>query len=174
MKATLITAGIGALAVLGMAFLLVLEKNAHANTKQALADEKAIVATIQSDYAKLAANRAQAIADALSEQQAELDRYIELEQSLRARLAKMQSDTRADTEEADARIAALIEENENLRLWSSAVVPDDIVDWMLEPLTDPTASAPAGADADDGGQISQPAGGMLSGIADQDGQARPG
>lgn len=141
MKAAAITGGIGVVAVLGVFVLLLLEKNAHADTKQALADERGLVATIRSDYATAAGNRAKLVEESLREQQEELNRQLAQEEKLRADLAKAETRNQADRNTADVRIARLKDENEELREWTVGLVPDDMVDWMLEPIADAAAAA---------------------------------
>lgn len=137
-----VVGGIGAVACLGLFVAWMLEKGAHADTKQALADEQGIVATIRGDYATLAANRAKAIEDALREQQDELDRQLAQEEKLRADLAAAEARSEADRKNADTRIARLKDENEELRKWTVGLVPDDIVDWMREPIDEAAATTP--------------------------------
>lgn len=140
MKAAAVTGGIGIVAVLVVFVALTIEKNAHADTKQKLADEQGITATIRSDYAKAAAERAKMVEASLREQQAELNRQLAQEEQLRSDLAKAEHRNRADRQNADTRIARLKDENEELRKWSAGPVPDDIIDWMLEPITDAAAA----------------------------------
>ena len=141
MKAAGVVGGIGIVAVLVVFVALVNEKSAHATTKQLLADEKGLVATIRSDYATAAARRAKLVEASLREQQAELNRQLAQEEKLRANLAAAEAKSAADRKDADTRIARLKDENEELRQWTVTPVPDDMVDWMLEPVTDAIGAA---------------------------------
>ncbi len=143
MKAAAVTGGIGIVAVLAVFVALMIEKSAHATTKQALADEKSLVADLRSQQATAAADRAVAVSDALARQQADIDRQLENEQRLRVQLAKAEDLRRSDQRAADASIARLKNENENLREWTATAVPDDIVDWVHDPADEaPTPATP--------------------------------
>ena len=141
MKAAAITGGIGVIAVLVVFVALTIEKNAHAVTKQALADEKSLVADIRTQQAVTAGERAQAIEAALREQQDELNRQLEDEQRLRLQLAEIEDQQRADRRASDARIERLKSENEELRQWADTGIPDDWIDFMREPADQAIADA---------------------------------
>lgn len=142
LKAAAITGGVGVIAVLIVFTMLTFEKNAHATTKQSLADEKSLVADLRSQQATTAADRVKAIAEALAEQQEDLDRQLKNEERLRRELAKARTLRRTDQRAADANIVRLKRENQKLQLWADTLVPDDIVDWVHNPADE--AAAPGG------------------------------
>ena len=143
-KATLITGGVGLLAVVAVLFLLALEKGAHAKTKQLLADEKALVATIREQNATQAADRAEAAAAQVARMQAEIEAAQQNEMQLRRDLSTIEQQREADRRASETRIERLKRENEELMAWAITLVPGDWISFMREPI-DEVAAASSGS-----------------------------
>lgn len=131
MRLAAITAGAGALAVLGVAGLLVLEKNRHANTRAELAEARALTAEVLAREASTAAEAARTVAAAAARAAAELDAMRQHEERLRAEAAEAARRSDENRAAADRQIARLRRENAELAAWADAVIPGPWVDFML-------------------------------------------
>ena len=144
LKPALITGGIGLAGILAMVLLLAVEKNAHADTKQELADERSLVADIRSQNATQAAERAEAAAAEVARMQAQIDTAQQNEMQLRRDLSAVEAAREADRRNSETRIERLKRENDELMAWAITVVPGDWIDFMREPIDQAAAAAATG------------------------------
>lgn len=143
MRLAAVVGGAGALAVLGVSFLLVIEKGRHADTRSALADVEADFAEYRQAVAEQATTAAERAAAAVSAAQAELDRQIAAEAALRDRLRALEAATEESRTEADRLIARLRSENEDLAAWADTAIPGAWLDFMRGGArSDPAPAAP--------------------------------
>lgn len=124
----------GALAVL-LSGALLKESWNHQNTAMELARVSTVLANEREQNAETALKRARAYESALEASLAERTRLAGQAEDLRAARNTLSEARKSEQIDADRRIAALEAENAELRTWGDAVVPDDSVDWMLEPGT---------------------------------------
>jgi len=143
-KLAAIVGGAGALAVLGVSFLLVLEKGRHADTRAELADVRTQFAEYREQVAESAAAAAASTAAAVAAAQDELDRQLAAEGALRNELADLRRASSESRTEADRLIARLRSENEELAAWADTVIPGAWLEFMRGRAGSDTATAAEG------------------------------
>ena len=122
-------------------FMLGVEKLSHAGTRADLADQKLLLADRESEYIAASVSRAKAASDALQRSLKERERLVLVESDLRKAVAERDQKQVIERREANQLLADLESENVQLREWASARIPDDMVDWMLEPAEPATIAA---------------------------------